>query len=47
MIYLCNQVTPGHHIKSKLLELFETNPTVPIYKLGFLNNWDQEPIWKK
>ncbi len=46
MIYLCNFVTPGHHIKTKILELLSSNPTIPIYKLGFLNSWDKEPIWK-
>jgi abortive infection bacteriophage resistance protein len=45
MIYLCNFVTPGHQIKTKVLELFSNNPTIPIYKIGFLNNWNQEPIW--
>ncbi|HEY1018614.1 MAG TPA: Abi family protein [Sediminibacterium sp.] len=46
MLYLCNFITPGHHIKEKVLELFTDNPTIPIYKLGFLNNWEEEPIWK-
>lgn len=46
MLYLCNMVTPGHQIKSKILDLFKTNPNVPIYKLGFLNNWQNEPLWK-
>jgi len=46
MLYLCNYVTPGHHIKTKILELFANNPTIQIYKLGFLNNWEIEPIWK-
>jgi abortive infection bacteriophage resistance protein len=46
MLYLCNQITPGHQIKSKILDLFNTNPNVPIYKLGFLNNWRNEPIWQ-
>jgi abortive infection bacteriophage resistance protein len=45
MIYLCNHVTPNHQIKNKILELFQSNPSVPIYKLGFLNNWHDEPIW--
>lgn len=47
MLYLCNEVTPNHHIKSKILELFENNPQMPIYKLGFLNNWEEHPIWIK
>lgn len=46
MVFLCNKVTPGHQIKTKILELFNANPTIPIYKLGFLNNWNNEPIWK-
>ena len=46
MLYLCNAVTPGHQIKNKIVALFEENPSVPIYKLGFLNNWNNEPIWK-
>jgi abortive infection bacteriophage resistance protein len=46
MVYLCNMVTPGHQIKAKILDLFNTNPTIPIYKLGFLNNWQKEPLWQ-
>ncbi|WP_289058689.1 Abi family protein [uncultured Flavobacterium sp.] len=45
MIYLCNYVTPGHQIKSKILTLFNSNPNIQIYKLGFLNNWRNEPLW--
>jgi abortive infection bacteriophage resistance protein len=46
MVYLCNAVTPHHHIKNKIIDLFNSNPTIPIYKLGFLNDWKNEPIWK-
>lgn len=46
MIYLCNKVTPEHNIKSKILELIKSNPCIPIYKLGFLNNWNIQPLWK-
>ncbi len=46
MIYLCNEVTPNHHIKTRILDLFASNPNLPIYKLGFLNNWRNQPIWK-
>ena len=45
MIYLCNKVTPSHQIRTKVLELIENNPDVPIYKLGFLNNWQAQPLW--
>lgn len=46
LLYMCNQVTPGHHIKDKILKLFLDYPNVPIYKLGFLNHWEETPIWK-
>lgn len=46
MLYLCNAVTQSNQIKDSLLELFHDNSGIPIYKLGFLNNWDKEPVWK-
>lgn len=45
LVYLANAVTPGHQIKNKIIELFQDNPEVPIYKLGFLNNWKENPLW--
>lgn len=46
MVYICNKVTPGHHIKIKIKDLIQTNPSIPIYKLGFLNNWEQQDLWR-
>lgn len=46
MVYLCNEVTPNHQIKNKILTLFANNPNIPIYKLGFLNNWQNQGLWK-
>lgn len=46
MVYLCNKVTPSHQIKNKILDLINNNPNVPVYKLGFLNNWESESLWK-
>lgn len=46
MIYMCNKVTPNHQIKDKILTLIDNNPEIPIYKLGFLNNWRSEPLWE-
>lgn len=45
LIYLCNHVSPHHQIKQKLLDLFAANPGIPIYKMGFLNNWKNENFW--
>jgi len=46
MIYLCNQISHGHQIKAMICELIDTNPAIPVYKLGFLNQWRKEPLWQ-
>jgi abortive infection bacteriophage resistance protein len=46
MVYLCNAINPNNEIKSKIRTLFRNNPNIPVYKLGFFNHWEQEPIWK-
>jgi len=46
MVYLCNNVIPENGIKQNILELISNNPNIPIYKLGFLNNWENQPLWK-
>ncbi len=46
MVYLCNKVTPGHQIKVKIKDLIRNTPTIPITKLGFSNNWEQQALWK-
>jgi abortive infection bacteriophage resistance protein len=47
MIYLCNAINPNNEIKNKLLSLFQNHPNIPVYKMGFFNNWQKEPLWKK
>jgi len=46
LVYLCDFVTPNHQIRNKIIDLFQSNPNIPIYKLGFINNWQNEPLWK-
>ena len=46
MVYLCNQISPGHNINARILDLFKAYPSVPIYKIGFLNHWQNEPLWQ-
>jgi abortive infection bacteriophage resistance protein len=46
MVYLCNAINPDNEIKNKLLALFNSNPNIPVYKMGFFNNWQNEPLWK-
>ena len=45
MVYLCDRIGDHHAIKAKILDLFATYPDVPKYKMGFLNNWQNEPLW--
>lgn len=46
ILYLCNAVTPGHHIKEKIMKLFDENTNVSKHKLGFLEDWKRHPIWQ-
>ena len=46
MIYLCNAIDSNHSVKNNILSLFDEYPNVPIYKLGFLNKWEKQAIWK-
>ncbi len=29
-----------------IAEQIDANPNIQIYKLGFLNNWNKEPLWQ-
>ena len=46
ILYINNKISPGHHIKEELLQLFREFEQVPLYKMGFPNNWQEQPIWK-
>lgn len=46
IVYLNNEVSPGHHIKDELLELFSRFPNTPLNRMGFPSNWQNEPIWR-
>ena len=45
MVYLCNFLNRTQEIKSQIVELIRSYPNLPIYKLGFFNNWHTEPLW--
>lgn len=45
MLYLCNAINAGDTYKKKIVALLQKNPNIPIYKIGFLDNWRDEPIW--
>lgn len=46
LIYLSNVVAPKNKIKHSIKELIKNNPNIPIYKLGFLGNWQTYPLWR-
>lgn len=47
IIYLNNFISPGHHIKYEIFNLFEKFNAVPIRRMGFPKNWKEEPIWQQ
>lgn len=46
MLYLCNAINAGDTYKKKIISLIEECPDIPIYKIGFPNHWNKEPIWQ-
>jgi abortive infection bacteriophage resistance protein len=46
ILYLNNEVSPGHHVKAELLALFRSFPNTPLNRMGFPMNWQNEPIWQ-
>jgi len=46
MVYLCNFLNQTQEIKQKIIDLIQAYPNVPIYKIGFFNRWQSEPLWK-
>ncbi|MDR1895247.1 MAG: Abi family protein [Prevotellaceae bacterium] len=46
MVYMCGFLNHPQYMKSKIIELIRNYPNVPVYKFGFFNNWNNEPLWK-
>ena len=46
MIYLCDHISPNHSIKKQLKELITDNSHLELYKYGFQNDWESEPLWQ-
>jgi abortive infection bacteriophage resistance protein len=47
IVYLCNHLTQSDELKRQILSLIKSYPNVPIYKYGFFNHWEREPIWRE
>jgi len=46
MLYMNNIISPGHHIKDELFQLFKDFPNTPLHSMGFPKDWQKEPIWQ-
>jgi abortive infection bacteriophage resistance protein len=47
IVYLCNRLAGSDGLKRQILSLIKSYPAVPIYKYGFFNHWEREPIWRE
>ncbi|MDR1023906.1 MAG: Abi family protein [Prevotellaceae bacterium] len=46
MVYLCCFLNQPQDMKREIIDLINAYPRVPIYKYGFFNGWQAEPLWK-
>jgi abortive infection bacteriophage resistance protein len=46
MKYLLDVVSPGHHYKIRLADLFIKYPNVDLNAVGFPADWQNEPLWR-
>lgn len=46
LLYLCNAINPNNTIKKELKLLFKSHPKIPIYMLGFIKDWEENPLWR-
>jgi abortive infection bacteriophage resistance protein len=46
ILYMNNEISPGNSIKQELIELFDKFPQIHLSRMGFPNNWQNEPLWK-
>ncbi|HMG16231.1 MAG TPA: Abi family protein [Saprospiraceae bacterium] len=45
ILYMNDEISPGHHLKKELTDLFDLFPNTPLNNLGFPSSWKTEPIW--
>jgi abortive infection bacteriophage resistance protein len=45
MVYLCNHLSHSEDIRQRIIALINAYPNLPIYKYGFFNDWQAEPLW--
>lgn len=45
-VYLCNSIAPDNRVKEDIKQLFANHPKIPVFMLGFTNEWQNHPLWK-
>ncbi|HCC38129.1 MAG TPA: CAAX protease [Treponema sp.] len=43
--YLLNVITPGHHFKQKLKNIFSKYSVMSLQAMGFPQDWENDPFW--
>ncbi|MDR1120777.1 MAG: Abi family protein [Dysgonamonadaceae bacterium] len=46
MVYLCSFLNRPQDMKREIIDLVNAYPRVPVYRYGFFNGWQTEPLWK-
>ena len=44
--YCLRRIAPQSRWQTRLEDLFNSSPSIPIQKLGFPANWKSSPIWQ-
>lgn len=45
ILYLNDYISPGNHLRQELNDLFAQFPAIPLQRMGFPENWQEQPIW--
>lgn len=43
--FFLNRISPGNNFSQKIQELLKLYPTANLHTMGFLPNWEMEPLW--
>jgi abortive infection bacteriophage resistance protein len=46
LLYLYQHLNQSENMKQQIIDLIKTYSNIPIYKYGFFNHWQDEPLWK-
>jgi len=47
LLYLCTAIGEDEPLRSDIYRLISKYQHLPLHQIGFFQNWEQQPIWKK